>query len=526
MRFNWIQPQFDAALQTSTFLPDKWDPSQAPRLYRPAIVNRQPVALDPVTGQIKTPASSFVGRIVSNSGNTLDGIFQAGKGVSKYLMENRGIHLGPRFGLAYDLTGHQNLILRAGGAILYDRFQGNEAFAMITNPPTTVAPTLVNGFIKDIDPKNILLAPVSLDAFSFDGKVPTTYDYSIGVQSKLPYAMVLDVAYVGSLGRHLLQRLNINPVAYGATFAPQNQDPIKGAGGLLGTKALDADFLRARQGYGNQTEHQMGATSNYNSLQVSLNRRYAKGLFLGVAYTWSKALTVASGDGSFFRIDGLTRLANYGPADFDRRHTLAINYIYNLPSVTKHFGGVDNAVTRLIFNGWQMSGVTLIQSGSPFGVSFDIPGTNLNQTITGSYTEGPRVKLLGNPLQGTSDNPYNRLNPAMFTVPTVGSRGLDAPVNYLTRPRINNWDLSLEKTISIKAEPGIRLELRVDAFNVFNHTQFNGVNSNIKFKSLTNPTPTNLVFNPDGTINDINGFGSVSGARDPRILQLVARIVF
>jgi hypothetical protein len=192
----------------------------------------------------------------------------------------------------------------------------------------------------------------------------------------------------------------------------------------------------------------------------------------------------------------------------------------------KHFGGLDNAATRLIFNGWQISGVTLIQSGSPFGVGFDIPGTNLNQTITGSFTEGPRVKLLSNPLQGTSDDPYHRLNPAMFTVPAVGSIGVDAPVNYLNRPRVNNWDLSVQKTIPLKAEPAVRLELRVDAFNVFNHTQFNGVNSNIKFASLTNPTPTNLVFNANGTINDINGFGSVSGSRDPRIMQLVARIVF
>src|SRR5205814_9284894 len=87
----------------------------------------------PVTGQ-SVPASA-IGKIVPNSGNTLDGIAQAGKDVSKYLIKNRGIHYSPRLGFAYDVTGKQSLVLRARGAILYDRFQGNEVFDMLTNPP-------------------------------------------------------------------------------------------------------------------------------------------------------------------------------------------------------------------------------------------------------------------------------------------------------------------------------------------------------------------------------------------------------
>jgi len=106
----------------------------------------------------------------------------------------------------------------------------------------------------------------------------------------------------------------------------------------------------------------------------------------------------------------------------------------------------------------------------------------------------------------------------------VGSLGLESGVNYLTGPGINNWDLSLQKSFAIKER--VHLELRGDAFNVFNHTQFSGVNSTITYASFTNLTPTNLPFKADGSINNINGFGTVNGARDPRILQLVMRLRF
>src|SRR2546429_7482575 len=86
---------------------------------------------------------------------------------------------------------------------------------MLTNPPTTLAPTVVNGFLKDIDPKNVLLAPVGLNAFDFNGFVPTTYSYHFGVQSKLPMDFILDTAYVGSQNRHELQRRNLNAIPYG-----------------------------------------------------------------------------------------------------------------------------------------------------------------------------------------------------------------------------------------------------------------------------------------------------------------------
>mgnify|MGYP001453253473 CR=1 FL=1 len=528
LRLYWIQPQFDASLQTSTFLPASYSAGQAPRLYLPGCNDpacKKKYAYDPNSPNQQLPATA-IGSLVPNSGNLLNGIFQAGHGISKYLMENRGIHVGPRFGFAYDLTGRQNIVLHAGAGTFFDRYQGNITFDELTNPPTTFSPTAVNGLVSGIDPTNALLAPSGIRAFAFDGHVPTVYNYSLGVQTKLPSNTVLDVSYVGSQSRHLLQNLNLNAIPYGATFLSQNQDPTKVAANPkapLGSNAYDANFIRPYHGYGDIILHEYGGTSNYNSLQVSVNRRFVKGLFLGTAYTWSKALTTVSGDGDFFRIDGLTRAANYGRASFDVRHNLVFNYIYDAGDVTQYLGGFNNFVSRAVLNNWQISGIARFITGTPFGVGFGVNGIG-NQNITGSYTEPARIVLNGNPLQGTTDSPYNRLNAAAFSLPAVGSIGLGAPVNYLSNPGINNFDLSLEKRFPVTERTAFTI--RADAFNAFNHVQFTGINNGLSYSSLTSTTPNNLVYKADGTLNNINGFGSVNGARDPRIMQFAVRFEF
>jgi len=528
MRFQFIEPQFDAAQQTANFFPEKYDRSQQVLLFQPVQVNGVKQAQNPANGQLSTDIS-LIGKVVPGSGAQFNGVLQAGIGTSKYLVQDRGIHYAPRFGFAYDVTGRQNIVVRGGGGIFYDRFQGNEIFDELTNPPTTIQPTLVQGLISQINPASVVLAPVGLNALSADGKIPTVYNYSLGVESRLPFQIVLNTSYVGSLSRHLLQRKNFNAIPYGTTYLPQSQDPTKVVSSptaVLGSNAYDANFVRPYPGFADIAVHQAGGSSNYNSLQVSANRRFQRGLLIGLAYTWSKALGVASGDGDYIRIDNLTRFANYGPLNFDRRHNLIINYVYDTPNLSF----AKNFLTKAIFNGWQVSGITAFVTGTPYDVDFSIPGIG-NQQLTGSYTEGARIGVVGNPKTG-SDNPYNRINPAAFSEPQPGNIGLGAGRNYLTGPGINNWDISLQKQFSIRER--MTLQLRADTFNTFNHTQFgggggrnnSGVNGTLNYTSLTNPTITNLPFKADGTVNNINGFGTIAQARDPRIMQLVIRLVF
>jgi len=541
LRGGWYEPQFDSSLQASTFLPSQWTAANAPRLYRPAInpATNQRSAYDPVTNTY-LPAFD-IGLEVPGTGKPFQAICQSTQCPDgKYLFPSRGISWGPRFGVAWDVTGHQDVVIRTGAGIYYDRIQGNRIFDSVTNPPEAVTPTLNQNLVSTINPQNVLLAPPSLVAVDPTGKVPTTYSYQFSIQTRLPWNMSLDTAYVGSQSRHQQDNRNLNYNAFGQCFQPQNQDPTLVASNptaLLGNNCLPANFLKPYFGYNNINLYESAATSNYNALQVQLQRRATRGLYLGVAYTWSKAMATSlsggTNDNSFVRPDQYNRLANYAPTSFDRRQILAINYVYNTP---KFFAG--NAFTRLFTDGWQLSGVTIAQTGSPFTPGFAIAGAG-NQNITGSNSEPARIGVVAgcDPYTHNSD-PFNRLNPNCFFAPMPGSLGLESGINFLYGPGQLNFDMALQKEFVVKER--VRFMFRGDAFNVFNHANFSGYNATLNFNAY--PTSNGIVTgaptlssstlgrNPNGSVN-FTGFGTVTqvgpGALGyARIMQLLVRVTF
>jgi hypothetical protein len=143
--------------------------------------------------------------------------------------------------------------------------------------------------------------------------------------------------------------------------------------------------------------------------------------------------------------------------------------------------------------------------------------------LTGTQTiEGARIVIRGNPGSGSSSDPYRQFNASAFTVPQPGSIGLESGRNFLYRAPINSWDLSLSKEFRIKEQA--KFEIRLDAFNALNHTQFDTVNATLNVRSLTDPTPTNIA---DPTLRSLfTGFGAVTSVRPPRNMQLSARFVF
>jgi hypothetical protein len=355
--------------------------------------------------------------------------------------------------------------------------------------------------------------------------------------------MMLDTAYVGGQSRHLQDNRNLNPVPYGATFLQQNQDPTLVASqptALAGNNALPSNFLRPLQGFGQIQLYESAAVSNYNALQLSLNRHAAKGLFVGVSYTYSKTLTNATSDTAQVRADDLTRIADYAPANFDRRHVFAANYVYGLPDL--HSG---NRVMRAITNGWQYSGVIASATGAPFTPMFSIAGVS-SQNITGNAVastpfESARLGYVKgcDPYTGKSD-PWNRLNVACFTAPQPGSQGLESGLNWLNYPGYIDIDMSLQKEFSVAEK--LKLQFRADAFNIFNHANFIYLNNTLNFTgSYPNGlSVANNPYNSAGVLVNQNGFGSVAAlagtsntngagtpsVANPRILQLVIRVQF
>jgi len=535
MRFYWIQPQYDEDLQTANFIPSRFNSSDAPLLYRPVCLNGAAScsgtsrrAVDPrllvpgfVATESNTITGALIGRLVPNTGKITNGVIQAGAGIERGLYRNRGVHFAPRFGFAYDVKGNQSLVVRGGGGVFYDRPQGNTVFDLVQNPPVTIQPTFFYGRMQDIGTGQVLIAPPNLVAIDREGKIPTTYAYNLGVQYKLPYESVLDVSYVGTSGQHLLQRRNLNAPNYGAAYLAQNQDPTAAANTLPGATALPVDFLRPYQGFGQIQYIEPSSSSNYHSLQTSLNRRFTKGLLLGVNYTWSKVLGTISADlpgvagfGAPHILDN--RRANYGPLDFDRRHNFNINWVWQLPKAT------DKRGLGYAINDWQLSGIYRFVTGQPYNVGFNIPGLSA-YTLTGTQNlEGARIVLLKNPGTGNSSDPYRQFDVSAFTTPTPGSTGFESGRNFLYRAPINSWDLSLSKRFQVKESVGF--EIRLDAFNAFNHTQFDAVNTTLNVTSLTNPTPTNL--GSESARNLWTGFGAITSVRPPRNLQLSARFQF
>jgi hypothetical protein len=524
VRFYFMTPQWDVSLKASNWLSDKYDPARSVRLFQPAIINGVRVGYDAITGK-RVPAA-FIGRVVPDSGDPFDGAFQAGQGISKTLTDGNKFRVSPRAGFAYDVTGQQRLVVRGAFAVLCDRPQGNQVFDEIKNPPGLQIQTLTWGLVQDITTVRAYDPLLALYPSVYKWKIPATYQWNTGFQVRLPAKIVLDMAYVGSKSQNLLQFRNLNAVPYGAAYQVENQDPTRGqtcvgceqTSLVPGGNALAADFMRPYPGYADIRLWEFEAESDYRSLQATVSRRFDRGLMFSAYYAWSSAKGTLGTDWDYARIDGRDREANYGPLSFNRPHIVVATFVYRMPDIVR---GAFGFVT----NGWQLSGNYRWMHGTPYtaGYAFDDATSSVN--LTGSSTEGARIALTGEPIsRGWSSDPYTQFNIAAFTAPRPGSIGLESPRYTMYLPPTQSLDLSLAK--SFPSGGRRRLEIRLDVFNALNLVTYTGVNSTIRFKSLTDSTITNLPYDAAGNLVNKLGAGTISGVGPARQLQVVARLTF
>jgi len=541
LRMALLPPWTEDNDNLASFQPGLWDFSAAARvaLYQPYCANgaascSNAVARNPLTGQ--TLPSAYVGTEVPGVGNSLNGMAQAGtKGVPRGLMPSRGVQWNPRLGFSWSPMA--KTVIRGGGGIFSTRIELDEILAAVTVPPVVLSSQLNYGNLSTVAAGTPLQPVIAALGVSTDGKVPTAYNFNLGVQRELPGKTLLDVSYVGGIENHLIGDQQFNAVPYGSAWLPQNQNPTLAttASTILGANALPANFYRPYLGVaGNTSQFNIGATgtitthgynSNYNSLQVSVQHRASKRLSIGMHYAWSKTLGTISGD--FASVNPFnTRAANYGPLSFDRRQYMNIDYIFNIPDGAKGF--LNNVPGRVVLNGWQLSGVTGFSAGPPLTANYsylNVSQTTLNQETTGSADVAPRAQLICNPNTTGPHTIQQYINTSCIVPANKGSIGADSGPGAYRGLGYRNWDASIMKKVFLGRERKSFVAFRFEAYNVFNHTEWSSFNATPVFNQTTGAI-TNFQSYVPGQGGGWNGFGALNAVRPARNVQLGARFSF
>jgi hypothetical protein len=415
------------------------------------------------------------------------------------LADSGGPLFAPRFGFAWDPFSTGKTVIRGGGGIYYDRTLLNPVRDAGTNAPFATVATItqgrqfktpanlsgLTGFNNPLDTVGVSGTgrPLvqALTVFDFDMPPGVVYAYSLGVQRQLPGGFVVDVSYVGNQARHLTHRRDLNFVLPDVALA-------RNASGAFVNATTDT--VRQYLGYSTIRSQENTGSSSYNSLQISAQRRVARGVNVSMAYTYGKALNNFDTETSDLRVPfdaGLDK----GNASFDRRHVFAMSYVYALPFFEK-----SNSVARHFLGGWQLSGIVTLQTGQFVSIS-----GGSRATASPSNGFGTNVDLVGDwrNVPG-GQNPTRWINPAAFA-PRVGLIG-NVARNLIEMPGTQNFNLSLMKKVQLTER--FRLQLRGEVFNLFNHPNFRTL--------VTNLSATN--------------FGALTQTDDPRVFQFGVKVLF
>jgi hypothetical protein len=545
------QPQYDQLLQASNFLPEKWNPAQAPLLYVAGCANgsypcsgsnRQ--AMHPVTGQFLGPNSVLnIGTLVPDSGNTTNGLFLSGQGIVDTTYEWPALALAPRFGMAYDLTGTQRFVIRGGAGLFFDRPDGNAIFPQVQNPPAYKLVTVRYGELQKLGTGGLTTeGPPALAVYEYDSKLPSSWQWNAGTQVMLPWLTSMDVAYVGSHGYNLLQGVNLNTVDLGAALLPQNKDRSLTSSGTVGSDAVLQDQMRPYRGYAAITQQWGRGWRTFHSLQLSFQRRFSRGVSFGLNDTITLHDRQASGarlqhnaDGSFSVRDDQARADELFGVQADgstavRTHRLKGNVVWDLPDL-RGSGALRRAVA-LIVNDWRFSGIWTGRSGAPYNVGFSYQNGGGNTNLTGSPDYAARLRIVGDPGSGCSSDPLRQFNAFAFQGPNVGSDGLESSNHYLHDCFLSTLDLSIARDIRLSGTR--RLQLRIDMFNAPNSAIVIERASTINLPGPADQvTITNLPFDAaTGAVIDSRsrprgaGVGVATEYQTPRRIQLQVRFSF
>jgi hypothetical protein len=409
-------------------------------------------------------------------------------------------NLGPRLGFAYQLTDTGRTVLRGGTGIFYgqtvDATIGDsaalgfstQASFVVAQPATQSAFRLRDGFpaysreaLTDaFGAVRVGERPyLAVSFFNPEQIVPTSYQTNLSLQHQFESDLILEVAYIGNESRHLTAPdFSLNQLA----------PSLMGPG--------DTQRLRPFPQFSNVTwiNPSIGRSS-YHGAFVRAQKRFSDSFSLLAHYTWSRFrddVTAADEYGSNIGgyMDAYNRDLDWAVSGSDVPHHFVATVLYEIPALTAH------RVLNAALSGWRLGLLQTMQSGAPFTVTTTANTTN-------AFPAGPlRPNLVGDPELAGDERTFNRWfdttafqNPAPFTFG-------NAPRSVLRGPRLITTDLTVEKTIRLS--DGVRLDVRAEAYNLLNRTNFNV---------------------PGSTLGAAD-FGVISSARPARTIQLGARVSF
>lgn len=448
-------------------------------------------------GTTASPAGAPNG-FVQAAGGSLAGVPE----VDETLVPSDKNNFSPRVGFAYRLNDSGTLVARGGYGIYYDKFSTRYANTQLLNYPYLalavglpgVLRTFADPFIPLPQPGAFPVNPtipsplsplspivgVPISGIFIDPELRTPYiqQYNANIQWEAFKDYLLEVGYVGSKGTKLLQVVTLN-------------QPVYNRAANVFVAPLGTALSTQKNVAGGIQQVQTSSNSRYDSLQISMTKRFSRGLQFLSAYTWSKSEDYYSGGtiNELFAIPGdqSNWKLNYGPSDYDRRHRFVTSFVYDLPKTDS-----QSFAARAFVNDWQINGILTLQTGTPFSI-IDAPNNNIIQRAnfasgggailtTGSIDSrlngffNSSAFVLSRPILaggnlGTPNNPaFDPNNPFGNT-----------PRNFLYGPGQKNMDFSVVKFIPI--HEALRGEFRAEFFNLFNWTNFANPNNNIAVPS-------------------------------------------